>query len=120
MFFKFCGRNPEKSRDQILKIYGEIIIFRVFTAKIAFLWNSLYLSEKYNFHRGHPNYDNFYHHYKIPHDSLHRFQFEKKNLSEKFCLAENTLYMISDQKIISTEILKNDQLLTPKGHLGSN
>ena len=35
MFFKFCGRNPEKSRDQILKIYDEIIIFRVFTAKIA-------------------------------------------------------------------------------------
>ena len=44
MFFKFCGRNPEKSRDQILKIYGEIIIFRVFTAKIAFWWNFIYLS----------------------------------------------------------------------------
>ena len=35
-FLKFCGRSPEKSRDQNFKIYGEIIIFRVLTAKIAF------------------------------------------------------------------------------------
>ena len=43
----------------------------------------------------------------------------KKKLSEKNFLAGNTLYMILDQKFLSTEILKNCLLFTSKGHLGS-
>ena len=46
-------------RNHVIKIRREIIIFRVFTAKIAFWQNLIYVSEKCNFHRTHPRYDNF-------------------------------------------------------------
>ena len=35
-FLKFCGRSPEKSRDQNFKIYGEIIILGYLRRKLLF------------------------------------------------------------------------------------
>ena len=74
---------------------------------------------KGNFNRAHPRYDDFiiisiFATKRCIDSSL------KKIYLKKFFLAENTLYMNFDQKKLSTKILKNSLLLTPKGHLGSN